>query len=685
MIERYTPKELTWLSFNERVLQEAENRSNPIIERMKFLGIYSNNQDEFFRVRVATLRRIAKTGEQSIETLGDDPRVILENVQTRVRINRKRVENVLKSLKADLRDNGINLVDESQILDEHVPFLKDFFYKKIRPYLMPIILDERTKIPDLKDDAVYFAVKIVTRGGELSHKNRYALMKVPSNRISRFVVFPEVKGQKYVMFIDDIIRFKLKTVFKIFESEAIEAYEVKVTKDSELDIDENIAFSYMDRVNESLKHRRRGRAVRFTYDEAMPVDMLDFLLTKFKFKRGDVVLPGGRYFNYKDFIKFPGLNLPEYEPIPVIPVKRMEECQSVFSEIAKRDVMLYYPYHTFDYFIDLLREASIDPKVVSIKITLYRVGKNSSVVNALINALRNGKIVVVVFELQARFDEEANIYWSRQLQEEGANVIFGVPGLKVHSKLCLITRKDHRTVEHVACISTGNFNEDTARMYTDIVIMTHNPRVTEDVLKLFQFMVRNYKREELHHLLASPFTFRSSFYDLINREINNAQAGKEAWVKIKLNNLCDPDVIDKLYEASSCGVKIKLLVRGMFCLWPGKPEFSQNIEAYALVDRFLEHSRMYIFCNAGDHDVYISSADLMTRNLDRRVEATCPVIDKTIARHLENIFEIQWSDNVKNRHLDAEMTNSFVTPPEGAKTVRSQYAVYEYLKGITDC
>lgn len=675
----YTPKEISWLAFNDRVLQEAENPSNPIIERMKFLGIYSNNQDEYFRVRVATLKRLSKLSVSVCDVPGADPGEILEMIQNRVKGNRGRVENALCMIKQDLDELKVRFVDETQILPQQALFIKEYFYKKIRPLLMPIIMNEKSKVPDLKDDAVYFAVKMTLTSNDDHHKTRYALMKIPSNRISRFVVLPEVDGYKYVMFIDDVIRYKLKTVFKIFNTDTIEAYEVKITKDAELDIDDNISYSYLDRVNESLKHRKRGRATRFVYDQLMPPDLLDFLLSKFKFKRSDVLLPGGRYFNYKDFMKFPTLHLPEYEPLPNIPVHRLEDCDSIFAEICKRNVMLFFPYHSFDYFIDFLREASIDPRVTSIKITLYRVGRNSSVVNALINALRNGKDVTVIFELQARFDEEANIYWSKQLQEAGAHVIFGVSGLKVHSKICLITRKNSHSTDLFSCVSTGNFNEDTAKYYTDTMLLTNNEKITKDLEQVFQFLLRNYKRPELKCLPASPFTFRNTVMDMLDTEIRNAKAGKKAWIYLKLNNLTDPLIVQKLYDASSAGVEIKVVVRGMLSLHAGIEGLSENIHARGLVDRYLEHTRVYITANGGERKTYISSADLMTRNLDRRVEVSCPILDKEYADWLLDIFLIQWKDSVKNRILDPQMRNFFATTAKDEPAIRSQYEIHKYL------
>jgi len=681
MEKRFTPKEVSWMSFNDRVLQEAENENNPIIERLKFLGIYSNNQDEFFRVRVADLKRFSKLGEQGIELLGDDPDYILENIHFRVKTNRTRVDSTLQSIKKKLEENNIFIVNENQISKKHTRFLNEFFTKKLRPHLMPILLEERGKIPDLKDDMVYFAIRFKKHSDDGLSKYRYIALKIPSNRISRFVVLPEIEGKKFVMFIDDVIRLKLKTIFKIFDPQDIEAYEFKITKDAELDIDDNVSSSYVDKIHDSLKLRQKGRAVRFTFDQDMPPDMLNFLLKKFR--RSDVVLSGGRYFNYKDFFHFPNLGLAVYKPMTGIPVKRLDNGKSMFTEIAKSDVMLHFPYHSFDYFIDLLREASIDPKVTSIKITLYRIGKHSSVINALVNALRNGKLVIAVFELQARFDEEANIYWSRILQEEGAHVIYGVPGLKVHSKLCLITRIEHRDCEMYACVSTGNFNEDTAQFYTDTMLITNNRFITEDCANIFEFLSRNYKHPSMKSLLVSPFFFRNSLSGLIENETANALQGKEAWIKIKVNNLCDIEIFDLLYAASNAGVKIQLLVRGMFSLWAGEPGLSENIEARALIDRFLEHSRMYSFANNGDPKVFIASADIMVRNLDRRVEATCPIYDKDKAQELLDIFAIQWNDNCRNRILDKEMQNRYVEKGENETEIRSQYKIHEYLKKLS--
>lgn len=677
MNNRFTPKEITWISFNERVLQEAENPQNPIIERLKYLGIYSNNQDEFFRVRVAALKRFSKLGEQAVEILGDDPNYILENIHFRIKANMPRVENALFAIKKKLEENNIFIINEKHILPQHLDYIKDFFHKRLRPFLMPILLEEKGKAPDLKDDMVYFAIRIKRHTDDESLRYRYAVLKIPSNRITRFIELPEVDGKKYIMFIDDIIKLKLKTIFKSFQPDEIDSYELKITKDAELDIDDNVSSSYVEKIHESLKLRQKGRAVRFIYDEAMPADMLNFLLKKFK--KNDVVLSGGRYFNYKDFIRFPRLNLPTFEPLEIVPVRRFEDCQSLFAELSKKDVLLYFPYHNFDYFIDLLREASIDPKVTSIKITLYRIGKQSSVINALINALRNGKSVVAVFELQARFDEEANIYWSKQLQEAGAQVIYGVQGLKVHSKLCLISRKEHRGLSYYACVSTGNFNEDTARFYTDAMLISNNQKIGTDVAHIFDFLARNYKQKPMSSILLSPFSFRKNLETFINTEIENAKQGKEAWIRIKINNLCDPETIEQLYKASNAGVKIQLIVRGMFSLWPGIKHQSENIEARCVIDRFLEHSRIYIFCNGGETKTFIASADLMTRNLDRRVEVTCPIYDADIAKQLQDIFDIHWNDNVRNRILDGDMRNNYLVRNDSEEVIRSQYKIHEYL------
>jgi polyphosphate kinase len=502
--------------------------------------------------------------------------------------------------------------------------------------------------------------------------------------LPRFIVLPESNDEKFIIFLDDIIRYGLKEIFSIFDFDHISAYTIKLTKDAEFEIADDISESYIDKLSKSLQQRKWGSPVRFIYDREIPDELLKIITKKLNFGPDDVIIPSDRYHNFKHFMNFPKLGRKKFyfESMAPIPHRDIMHGKSILSAIKKKDIMLFFPYHPFDYFIDLLREASIDPYVTTIQITLYRLARNSSVINALLNAVRNGKNVTTVVELQARFDEEANIHWGNKLLDEGVKVIYGVPGLKVHSKLCLITRVKDNVSQRYAAVGTGNFNEDTARVYTDHLLLTTNKKITNEVFKAFNFFNVNYKKDYFYHLVLSPFFLRNKIILLIENEIKNAKGGKKAYINLKLNNLTDSEIIDHLYEAGNAGVKIRIIVRGMFSLVPGVKKLSENIEAIGIVDRFLEHSRFFIFCNGGNEQIYISSADLMTRNLDHRIEVTCPIFDKSIKSEIRKSFEIQWSDNVKARIIDENQSNKFVKP--GKDIIHSQIEVYNWLKRINE-
>jgi polyphosphate kinase len=683
MSKTFIPKEISWLSFNERVLQEAENKEVPLIERFKFLGIYSNNLDEYFRVRVATLKRLTQFGPKSKNILGYNPKATLKKVHEIVLEQNTKFEKIYASLIQELLKHKIHIINEKQLNQDQAEFVRNYFLKEVRARLMPHLIQRDAELPNLKDDAIYLAISLYKKKDP--SKKRSALLEVPCDVLPRFIVLPEVGDDKYIIYLEDIIRFGLKDIFFIFDFDELSAYTIKLTKDAELEIDDDISESYIEKLSRSLHQRKWGSPVRFIYDREMPDDLLKILTKKLNFGPDDVVIPAERYHNMKDFMKFPNLGKKKfyYEPLVPVPHKDIQPGKSILSVIKKKDIMLYFPYHSFDHFIDLLREASIDPFVTSIQITLYRLARNSSVINALLNAARNGKTVTTVVELQARFDEEANILWGNKLQEEGIKVIYGVPGLKVHSKLLLITRVKDDVTQRYAAIGTGNFNEDTARIYTDHLILTTNLKITNEVLKAFNFFNVNYKKDNYYHLVLSPFSLRNKMNLLIENEIRNARAGKKAYIHLKLNNLTDNEIINNLYEASTAGVNIRLIIRGMISIVPGIKDMSENIKAIGIVDRFLEHSRFMIFCNKGNEEVYISSADLMTRNIDHRIEVTCPVFDKTLKSDLRKIFDIQWADNVKARKLDAALSNKFVKP--GKKPFQSQTEIYDHLKKSGKC
>jgi polyphosphate kinase len=681
MSKTYIPKEISWLSFNERVLQEAENKECPLIERFKFLGIYSNNLDEYFRVRVATLKRLSMFGPKSKTILGYSPKPTLKKIHEIVLNQNEKFEIIYSGLIQELAKHKIHILNEKQLNQEQAEFVQKYFHKEVRTRLMPFLIVKDSELPNLTDDAIYFAILLAKSN---SQKRRYALLEIPTNVLPRFIVLPEKDDEKYLIFLDDIIRYGLKEIFFIFDFDQISAYTIKLTKDAELEIVDDISESYIDNISRSLQQRKKGTPVRFIYDRKMPEELLNILTKKLNFGPDDVVIPGDRYHNFKDFIKFPNLGRKKfyYEPLVPIPHKDIQPGKSILSAIKKKDIMLFFPYHPFDHFIDLLREASIDPYVTAIQITLYRLARNSSVINALLNAVRNGKNVTTVVELQARFDEEANILWGNKLLEEGVKVIYGVPGLKVHSKLCLITRIKSDSTQRYAAIGTGNFNEDTARIYTDHLLLTTNKKITNEVYKAFNFFNVNYKKDNYYHLVLSPFFLRNKIVLLIENEIKNALAGKKAYIYIKLNNITDMEIINHLYEASNAGVEIKLIVRGMFSLVPGIKDKSENIKAIGIVDRFLEHTRFLIFHNGGNEQVYISSADLMTRNIEHRIEVTCPVFDKSIKNEMKKIFDIQWGDNVKARKLDAPQINEFVK--QDKDRLQSQLEVYNYIRKVNE-
>ncbi len=673
-MDLYRAKEISWLSFNERVLQEAENPKVPLIERFKFLGIYSNNLGEFFRVRVATLKRLAELGSGVQKIFGDDPTEILKKVNEIVLIQREKYEALQKSLFRDLEKENIFLVNEMELKGRQRSFALNYFYQIVRPKLMPIMIDQVSKFPDLEDDAIYFAT-ILTRSGKT--RERYALIKVPTDELPRFLILPRHSEKKYIVFLDDVVRLGLKDLFLILHFDSTEAFTIKLTKDAELDIDDDLGESYVKKISQGVKRREYGDLVRLVYDSAIPVHFLEYLKRGLGLREEETSIAGGRYHNLKDFMQMPNLGSHRliYKRLPQVPHPSIHRGSSIISAIRDQDIMLHFPYHSFDNFTDLLREASIDPKVVSIQISLYRLAEKSNVVNALLNAVRNGKLVTVVVELTARFNEKSNIEYSHHLHEEGAKVIYGVQGLKVHAKICQIIRRENRKKVYYTAIGTGNFNEDTSRLFSDFLLLTCNARIGSDLASVFNFIQRNYQIPECKLVLPSPFALRKFLQESIQQEIANALAGLPAYIHLKLNNLSDNEMIKLLYDASTAGVKIRLNVRGMFSpiLAKDRPE-TKNIQAIAIIDRFLEHARLFFFCNNGKELCYFSSADLMTRNLDRRLEITCPITDPLIHRQLRQVFDFQWKDNTQARILDADLSNQYNSL--GKKAFRSQMEIH---------
>ncbi|MCB9074770.1 MAG: polyphosphate kinase 1 [Chitinophagales bacterium] len=672
-------RDLSWLSFNERVLQEAENPAVPLIERLKFLGIYSNNLDEFFRVRVATISRMTDFKKQAKNKMGFNPIKLLDEMQKQILILQERYDKAYADILEDLEKENIHFINEKQLTKQQGNYVRQYFHDKVRLEVFPIIIRNDKPFPVLQDASIYLAVQLYKKIAKTKHRS---LIEIPTNSLPRFVEIPSEDDKKYIIFLDDIIRYNLKSIFKLYDFDVIEAYTIKFTRDAELDIDNDVAISFLESVELSLEKRKNADALRFIHDAKMPKEFLNFLIKKMQLDKEVHVVAGTRYHNFKDFIKFPTFEKSHlrYEDLPQIPHADLKNVHSILSKIKEKDILLYYPYHSFDYFLDLLREAAIDPSVSHIRCTLYRIAKNSNVVKSLITAVRNGKDVTVFIELRARFDEEANIEWANILTKEGAKVITGIPDLKVHSKLCLITRRERGQKIYYAAIGTGNFHEKTANIYTDAMLLTSNQLLTKEVRNLFTFLDKNYYAPKFNRLLVAPFNLRTKLEKLINREIKFAKMGLTASITIKINSLTDEDMIRRLYQASKNGVKVKLIVRGICSLIPQLPKLSENIEVISIVDRFLEHTRVFIFHNNNEPEYFIGSADLMARNLDYRVEVITPIIDKKIQQTLANIIDIQWQDNVKARIISGIQTNQFRYIDEKT-SIRSQYKIYDYLLG----
>ena len=680
--KRLINREISWLAFNERVLNEASDKSVPLLERLKFLGIFSNNRDEFFRVRVASVKRLAAMNEQ-IEESQDDPRDVIAQIQRITIRQQQQYENTYREILAELQTRNIHILNENELNADQQEFVIHYYQDKVDPVISPIMLEQVKRFPHLRDKAIYLATLLhFSDSKKRKATTQYALIEIPST-LPRFIQLPEEEGKKYIIILDDVIRFNLKEVFDVIKPQAVEAYTFKITRDAELDLDNDISKSFLEKMKKSLKQRRRGAPVRFVFDSSMPKEMQRYLTKKMLLTtEEDAFIPGGRYHNLKDLMSFPKLRVKNayYEQLTPQRHPHFDKFDSYFDAIQKKDVLLHYPYQTYNHVIELLKEAALDPNVRSIRICLYRVASRSKVVNALINAARNGKKVIVVFELQARFDEENNIYWSNVLEDEGVKVFFGFPGMKVHGKILLITRKEGGQNQYYAKIGTGNFHEDTANLYGDFTLLTAKKEITTEVHKVFDLFENaiwpNYR---FKHLVLSPFYLRNRLVRLINKEIKNAKTGKEAYINLKLNSLVDQNLIEKLYEASKAGVRVRLVVRGICSLIPGVPGMSENISVVSIVDRFLEHARCYVFCNGGDPLYFISSADWMVRNLDRRIEVTCPIYDTDLQNEIKDVLDIQFSDNVKARTLKPNGDYE-VVKDSNKKDIRSQYVLYDYYR-----
>jgi len=672
----YINREISWLQFNGRVLQEASDENVPLIERLRFLGIFSNNLDEFFKVRYATVKRIDEAGKAAKNQLGGiSASALLEKITKTVIKQQSESLNILSNIQNKLKHENISFIKEYQLNSNQKKFVKNYFIQKVSPALVTIILNEEIQIPNLKDSAAYLAINMSIENNE----NQYALIEI-SKSMDRFVVLPKEGDKNYIIMLDDLLRYCLHDIFSIFDYKSISAHMIKITRDAELDLESDLSKSFMEKISDSVKDRQDGEPVRFVFDKTIDKTTLNFLMNKMGIESSDSIIPGGRYHNRRDYMSFPSLGRTDllYNKIVPLPVKGLSLETSIFNAIADKDYLQYTPYHTFAYTVKFLREAALDPKVKSIKITIYRLAQISHVASSLINAAINGKKVTVSMEIQARFDEQANIEYAEQMQREGIQLIFGVQGLKVHSKMCVIEREENNKLVRYGFISTGNFNESTAKVYTDYTLFTANQKLLKDVNKVFNFFSVNYKVYRFKHIITSPHYTKNAFFKLIDNEIINKRAGKPAYIRLKMNSISSYKMINKLYEASNAGVKIEMIVRGICCLVPGVKGMSENIEVISIIDKFLEHTRLYIFCNDNEPKTYISSADWMTRNIENRVEVSCPIYDKDVKQELIDTFNICWKDNVKARILNRKQSNIY--KQNDKDKFRSQFEAYNYYK-----
>ena len=689
---RYVDREKSWLCFNARVLQEAADPTVPLLDRLRFLGIFSNNLDEFFRVRFAAIRRLSLSGQSGEKVLGGiTSQQLLKDITDIVIKQQSESLRILNIIEKELEKEGVFIINEKEISKEQENYIHDFFIQKVSPALVTIILNDLAEFPLLKDTSGYLAVKLVMKNESIEKSSflgfkktkkdiRYAVIEIPKT-INRFVVLPSNGEKQFIILLDDVIRYNLQSIFNIFEYESISAHMIKITRDAQLEIDSDISKSFAEKISESVRDRRIGEPVRFVYDQSIDKDTLKFFLEKMNIDSTDSIIPGGRYHNRREYMDFPNLGRYDllYQPKTPLPVDGLGLEGSIIKKISEKDYLVNAPYQSFSYLIKFLREAALDPKVISIKITLYRLAKNSQIISSLINAAKNGKKVTVQIELQARFDEASNISYAEQMQTEGIELIFGVKGLKVHSKICVIDRFEDKKIKRYGFISTGNFNESTAKVYTDVTLFTSHQQILKDADKVFDFFEVNYRVHRYKHLVVSPHYTRNKMYKLIDREIMHALSGKETYIKLKMNSLSDTRMIDKLYDASRAGVKIKLIIRGICCLIPGVKGMSENIEAISIVDNFLEHTRSFIFCNNDKHEVFISSADFMTRNLDGRVEVTCPIYDEDCKKQIIDIFNVGWKGNVKARFHSEKLDNVYRKREENEPIFRAQFETYNYF------
>ena len=674
------PRDISWLSFNARVLQEAADLSVPLRQRIRFLGIFSNNLDEFFRVRVATLKRMVQYGKNAKMHMEVNPEQILQAIQVTVLNQQSEFNRIWENILQELKKEKIYLVTEKELTPEQEAFVRVYYDEEVSPNVIPLMIESIPDFPYLRDKSFYLGVVMSMQDSAL--KRKYALIEVPTRAIGRFIILPSPPDEHHIILLEDVIRFNLPDIFSYFGYNQYQSHVFKVTRDAEIDIDNDISTNLIQKIQKGLKNRRKGKPVRFVYDKEMDPALLEYLIQRLNLSKRDNLIPGGRIHNFRHFMDFPrsvfngeGKRRKPFDH-PLLEERRVTDV------VMEQDIMLHFPYHSYNPVIDLLREAAIDPDVTSIKITCYRLAEQSKIINALINAVRNGKQVMVMLELRARFDEEANLEWKERLEEDGVKVLIGIPNMKVHAKLCVIRKRVNDRIINYGFVSTGNLNENTAKVYADHALLTSNREIMADANRIFNY-IEHYKTG-IHFLKActtiipSPNFARIEIMKLINTEIKNASRKKKASIIAKMNSLSDEQVIDALYDAAKAGVEIKLIVRGIFCMITEHNKFVNPVKAISIVDEYLEHARVWVFHNGGKEKVFISSADWMIRNLDHRVEATCPIMDENIKNELKDILNIQLNDNVKARWLDNNLNNEYVRSDDQI-SVRSQIETYKYL------
>ena len=675
-------RDISWLAFNTRVLQEAADPTVPIKERIKFLGIFSNNLDEFFRIRVAALKRMQELGKKAGMHLEQDPQKILDQIQLIVLEQRGEFDRIWKAISSELKKQHIFLVTEKQLNREQQKFVRTFYDEEVASSIIPLMIENIKSFPSLREKGIFLAVVLSKTKKDSAYKKKYALIEVPTKVIPRFVHLPSKPGTHYLILLEDVIRFCIPHIFSFLGYNQYSAHIIKVTRDAEFDLDTDMSISYTQKIRKGLKTRKKGKPVRFLYDKDIDAGLLAYLIRRLNLKNKDAIIPGGRIHNFRHFMDFPESVFAQKSlRKKAIIHQAFKNVNRVTDVVLKRDIMLHFPYHSFNAVIDLLREAAMDPHVLEIKITAYRLAPNSKIINALINARRNGKKVTVMLELRARFDEEANLEWKERLEDEGVLVLLGVPNMKIHAKLCVIKRKQENKIIQYGFVSTGNLNEKTATLYGDHCLLTSNRNIMADINRIFSYLLQ--PKTGMHFLkacktlLVSPLFMRKQIITLIDHEIKNAKNGKQAAILLKLNSLSDEALINKLYEAAFAGVEIRMIIRGICCMFTENKKFKTQVQAISIVDEYLEHARVIIFHNGGKEKVMISSADLMVRNLDHRVEASVYIKDPAICSELKDILHIQLQDNIKARWLDNKLSNTYVRAK--GKKVRSQKETYHYL------